>query len=47
MNNLASLLQDKRDYAAAEPLFRESLAIYRKLLGDENQYVAMGLNNLA
>lgn len=47
LNNLAMLLGEKGDYAAAEPLYRESLAINRKLRGDENPYVANNLNNLA
>jgi len=36
-----------RDYASAEPLYRESLAMLRKLLGEEHPYVAGSLNNLA
>jgi tetratricopeptide (TPR) repeat protein len=30
LNNLASLLQDKGDYADAEPLYRRALAIAEK-----------------
>ena len=47
LGNLASLLQTKGDYAAAEPMYRESLAIRRKVHGDEHPAVAKGLNNLA
>lgn len=47
MNNLAALLQAKGDYAEAEPLQREALALYREHLGDENPHVATSLNNLA
>ena len=30
----------------AEPLYRESLAIYKKVYGEEHPRVAIGLNNL-
>jgi len=36
-----------RDYAAAEPLYREALAMRRKLLGNEHPDIADSLNNLA
>jgi tetratricopeptide (TPR) repeat protein len=35
LNNLASLLQDKGDYADAEPLYRRALAIAETTLGPE------------
>jgi tetratricopeptide (TPR) repeat protein len=41
------LLHTKGDYAAAEPLYREALAMRRKLLGDEHPDVARSLDNLA
>jgi tetratricopeptide (TPR) repeat protein len=47
LNNLAALLYNKGDYAAAEPLFREALALSRKRLGDQHPDVAISLNNLA
>ena len=47
MNNLATLLQDKGAYKEAEALFRRSLAMRRKLLGDEHHEVGTSLLNLA
>ena len=41
------MLREKGDYAAAEPLYRQALALHRKLLGDEHPHVATSLNNLA
>lgn len=46
-NNLAWVLQARGDHAAAEPLYRASLAMKRRLLGDAHPGVAQGLNNLA
>jgi len=40
-------LSDKGDYDAAEPLFREALAIDKKALGNDHPGVATDLNNLA
>ena len=45
--NLASLLQDKGDFAGAEPLYRESLQIRRRVLGPDHSDVASVLNDLA
>ena len=39
------MLQGK--YDEAEPLYRETLAILKKVHGDEHPSVATGLNNLA
>ena len=47
LNNLAELLKDKGDYAGAESLHREALAMYRTSLGPEHPDVAMSMNNLA
>ena len=47
LNNLAGLLSSKGDYDGAEPLYRESLAIRKKALGDDHPLAATGLNNLA
>ena len=47
LNNLAALLQDQGKLAEAEPLARESLAIFKKEHGDVHEQVALGLNNLA
>ena len=46
ISNQASLLQAKGDYAAAEPLYRESLAMRRKLLGDEHWLTLNTASNL-
>ncbi|CAM9285208.1 unnamed protein product, partial [Ectocarpus sp. 13 AM-2016] len=34
-------------YSEAEPLFKQTLAIYEKVLGPEHPDVALSLNNLA
>ena len=47
LNNLANLYYSQRQYAAAEPLYKRSLAIQEKILGPENPQVATVLNNLA
>ena len=47
LNNLASLLQEQGDLAAARPLFERALAICEKALGPEHPDTAMSLNNLA
>jgi hypothetical protein len=44
---LASLLRDKGDYAAAEPLFRRALAIAEKALGTEHPTTRLIRKNLA
>jgi CHAT domain-containing protein len=41
------LLRDQGQYAAAEPLYRRSLAISEKALGQDHPGVATSLNNLA
>ena len=46
INNLAYLYDENSDYDAAEKLYRESLAMARRLLGDKHKEVAMGLMNL-
>ena len=40
-------LRLKGDYEAVEPVYREALAMNRKLLGNEHPDVATSLNNLA
>ncbi|WP_440225433.1 tetratricopeptide repeat protein [Dokdonella sp. MW10] len=47
LNNLASAYEDMGDYAAAEPLFRDSLERRRKLRGDEDMSVLRAEYNLA
>ena len=46
MNNLALLLRDKGDEAAAEDLFHQVLELDRKLLGNDHPYVANTLRRL-
>jgi len=46
LNNLALLLKDQGDIAAARPLLERAVAIYQ-LLGPDNPDTALGLNNLA
>jgi Tfp pilus assembly protein PilF len=43
LNNLALVLADRKEYAAAEAMFRQSLALHRKT----NTGVATTLNNLS
>lgn len=47
LNNLASLYYMLGRYAAAEPLYRRALAIWRKRHGSDHPIVAAGLANLA
>jgi tetratricopeptide (TPR) repeat protein len=47
LNDLGYMKQQNGDYAAAEALFTESLAMKRVLLGEVHPEIAMGLNNLA
>jgi tetratricopeptide (TPR) repeat protein len=47
LNSLASLLEARGDYAAAEPLHRRALAICERALGPEHPHTATSLNNLA
>ena len=47
LNNLAGLYQAMDDYAAAEPLFRQAMAIRRAALGEGHPDYAASLNNLA
>ena len=47
LDNLAWLLEDKGDYAGAEPLYRSALAIRKKALGPDHPDTATSLNNLA
>ncbi len=47
LNNLASLYQDQGNDAAAEPLYRRSLAIKEKVLGPDHPDVATSLENYA
>jgi CHAT domain-containing protein len=47
LNNLAVLLQAQGQYAAAEPLYRRSLAVREKALGPDHPDVASSLSNLA
>ncbi len=47
LNNLAELYKAQGRYAEAEPLYKRSLVILKKVLGPEHPRVALGLNNLA
>jgi tetratricopeptide (TPR) repeat protein len=47
LNNLALLLKEQGDLAAARPLLERALAIREKALGPEHPDTAQGLNNLA
>ena len=47
LNNLAVLYNDMGDYAKAEPLYRQALAIRKEVLGEKHPEYAQSLNNLA
>jgi tetratricopeptide (TPR) repeat protein len=46
LSNLALILRDQRKFDDAEKLFREGLAIDRRVYGDDHPEVAQHLNNL-
>src|SRR4030095_16592736 len=46
MHNLASMLEDKGDFAKAESTYKDTLALRRRILGDDHPEVAETLNNL-
>jgi CHAT domain-containing protein/tetratricopeptide (TPR) repeat protein len=47
LNNLAELYRSIGDYAAAEPLLKQAMKIYRVALGEQNPDFARSLSNLA
>ncbi|MEM9703888.1 MAG: tetratricopeptide repeat protein, partial [Planctomycetota bacterium] len=47
LNNLARLLKSDGEYAAARPLYEQSLEICRENFGDSHPSTALGQNNLA
>ncbi|HBB30385.1 MAG TPA: kinesin, partial [Cyanobacteria bacterium UBA9273] len=47
LNNLAELYSSQGRYSEAEPLFRQALEMYKRLLGENHPHVATSLNNLA
>ncbi len=47
LNNLAGLYRAQRKYAAAEPLYKRSLAIREKALGPDHPNVATSLEYIA
>ncbi len=47
LNNLAGLYKSQRDYAKAEPLYRQALEINKQVLGEKHPDYANSLNNLA
>jgi tetratricopeptide (TPR) repeat protein len=47
LNDLGLLLRSKSEYTESERLLRESMAMQRRLLGDNHPNIAIGLNNLA
>jgi CHAT domain-containing protein/Tfp pilus assembly protein PilF len=47
LNNLALMYQSMGDYARAEPLYQQALAIRKTALGENHPGYALSLNNLA
>ena len=47
LNNLSSLLADKGDLAASEPIARQALEVRRRLFPGDHEDLAESLNNLA
>ncbi|MCF1454766.1 tetratricopeptide repeat protein, partial [Agrobacterium vitis] len=47
LNNLASLLHNMGDYAAAKPLYERALAISEKVNGPDHPSTGASLKNLA
>lgn len=47
INNLAELYQAQGKYAEAEPLYQQSLSIWKQSLGKNHSRVALSINNLA
>jgi CHAT domain-containing protein/tetratricopeptide (TPR) repeat protein len=47
LSDLATLYKAMRDYAAAEPLYRQAMEIRRTILGEEHPDFAVSLDNLA
>jgi tetratricopeptide (TPR) repeat protein len=46
LNDLGLLLRYKGDYNGSEQLLRESMAMYRRLLGDKHKEIATALQNI-
>jgi tetratricopeptide (TPR) repeat protein len=46
LNNLAGLYRSQGRYEEAEPLYRDALAMYKRLLGEAHPDVASSLFNL-
>jgi tetratricopeptide (TPR) repeat protein len=47
LNDMGLLLDERGDLDESEKFYRESLAMYQRLLGDKHPYVATGLENVA
>ncbi len=47
LNDMGFVLDENGDLDNAEKFYRESLAMYRRLLGDKHPYVATELENVA
>jgi hypothetical protein len=47
MNNLSGMLRSQGDLVAARALLEQTLAAYRRVLGDANPNTAVVLSNLA
>ena len=47
LNNLADVLSSQGKFLEAEPLYRQSIEVFKKVLGPDHPNVATLLNNLA
>jgi len=47
MSSLAQLLEDRGEWAAAEPLYRRALEAYQRVMGPEHPDTLTSVSNLA
>jgi tetratricopeptide (TPR) repeat protein len=47
MNNLALVLSEQGQYSEAEALHRQTLELYKRILGEQHPSTLISINNLA
>jgi hypothetical protein len=47
MNNLALVLSEQEQYSEAEALHRQTLELYKRILGEQHPSTLISINNLA